>query len=251
MCASAPNEFTEEGATLDLAGSGARIRAEVRFSDIERYPRSFLHPGIMGPFSFVPAMECRHDVIHIRHALSGGLSVDGRGIDFTGGEGYIEKDWGHSFPQSWIWLQAGHFSQPGVSFMLSFARIPWLGRSFPGLIAFLKTPDAFTRFATYNGARMVSLSLKDGALRGRVEKGSDALEFEAVCGKGGLLKAPKGGAMSREIEECITAKLRLRFQRRGETVFEDESAAAGMEVSGQPEGAAPVRRRACGFRFGL
>ncbi len=229
------NVFTEDGITLDLEQESARVHAAVRFDAVERYPRSILHPGIMGPFSFVPGMECRHDVIHIRHALEGSLTAGGRRIDLAGGEGYIEKDWGHSFPQSWVWLQAGHFLQPGVSFMLSFARIPWLGRSFPGLIAFLKTPDAFFRLATYNGARMTALSLKDGTLSGRAERDGDLLDFEAVCGKSGLLKAPKGGAMSREVEECITATLRLRLRRSDELLFEGESVAAGMEVCGKPE----------------
>ncbi|WP_243392439.1 MULTISPECIES: tocopherol cyclase family protein [unclassified Mesotoga] len=30
-------------------------------------------------------------------------------IDLTGGKGYIEKDWGRSLPDAWIWMQSNNF----------------------------------------------------------------------------------------------------------------------------------------------
>ena len=55
-------------------------------------------PGVMGPFSFVPFMECYHGVVNIDHKISGSLMINNEEIDFTDGYGYIEKDWGKSFP---------------------------------------------------------------------------------------------------------------------------------------------------------
>ena len=51
----------------------------------------------MGPFSFVPLMECYHGILSMNHSLKGTLSFQGENLLFTGGKGYIEKDWGHSF----------------------------------------------------------------------------------------------------------------------------------------------------------
>ena len=229
------NEFTDSNVNLNLHNGHSQISASLRFEDVVRYPRSFLSPGIMGPFSFVPGMECYHGVVHISHTLHGSLHVDGREIDMTGGEGYIEKDWGRSFPSAWIWLQANHFAQRGTSFMFSLARIPWLGRSFAGLIAFLKTPDGFFKFATYNGAHVQQLTLKGNTLTGRLQRGSDALDFSATYQRGGLLKAPKNGLMNRTIEESITAEVSLQLYHHNRILYEGQSGWAGMELAGRPE----------------
>lgn len=229
------NEFTDRGICLGLHNDDTQIRAALSFSDVAKYPRSFFSPGIMGPFSFVPCMECYHGVVNISHTLSGSLLVDGTGIDMTGGEGYIEKDWGRSFPSAWIWLQANHFAQRGASFMFSLARIPWLGTSFAGLIAFLKTPDGFYKFATYNGACVEKLTLEGSKLTGCLGRGGDTLEFTAQYQRGGLLKAPKNGLMSRTIEESITAEVSLRLYRNDRIIYQGQSGWAGMEIAGRPE----------------
>ncbi len=58
------------------------------------------------------------------------LTINGEPMDLTGGRGYIEKDWGTSFPSAWIWMQCNTFDTPDTSFMLSYARIPWMGSHF-------------------------------------------------------------------------------------------------------------------------
>jgi hypothetical protein len=93
-------------------------------------------------------------VVSLDHVIEGALDIDGRTIDFTGGRGYTEKDWGRSFPSSWIWLQSNHFSTPGSSFTASVAIIPWIGRSFPGFIIGLWHQNKLYRFATYTGAKI-------------------------------------------------------------------------------------------------
>ena len=63
----------------------------------------------MGPYTFAPFMECYHGVLSFDHTIAGSLAVDGQELDFTGGHGYIEKDWGQAFPKAWIWTQSNHF----------------------------------------------------------------------------------------------------------------------------------------------
>ena len=52
----------------------------------------------MGPFSYLSFMECYHGILSMKHSLEGTLSWNGQLIDFTNGIGYLEKDWGSSFP---------------------------------------------------------------------------------------------------------------------------------------------------------
>ncbi len=228
------NEFTETGIKLDLWKEGSSISGELRFADIVRYPKTVLSPGIMGPFSFIPGMECYHGIVHISHTIRGALDIDGTHSDFTGGEGYLEKDWGKSFPERWIWIQANHFSNPGDSFMFSIARIPWLGRSFTGLIAFVHTGDKFYKFATYNGGK-ASVSLCGNKLQASLTKPGYVLNLKAVNAVGGTLKAPKNGLMHRDITESITAEVTVELRgRRGELLFLGSSERAGMEVVDWP-----------------
>jgi hypothetical protein len=230
------NRFSDQGIEINLANESARISCKLQFDQIEKFPRSFFSPGIMGPFSFLPGMECYHGIVNISHTISGSLCFNGEETDMTGGEGYIEKDWGKSFPQSWIWMQANHFETRGASFMFSVARIPWLGRSFTGLISFLKTPSGFYRFATYNGGTIQRLRIAGDTITARLRNAAHTLDFTAAYTQGGILKAPKNGMMHREIEESITAEIKVSLTgRKGNTIFEGTSGRAGMELSNAAE----------------
>ncbi|MHB1314296.1 MAG: tocopherol cyclase family protein [Christensenellales bacterium] len=231
------NEFSDRGIRLCLNQGNMKISGELFFTELVKYPKSFFSPGIMGPFSFIPYMECYHGIVNMSHKINGFLNIDGAVRDMTGGEGYIEKDWGSSFPDTWIWVQANHFKTPGTSFMFSVARIPWLGRSFTGLICFLQTKNGFYKFATYNGSRLQAVKTGDGKLEAAVCNGKYSLEFSAVYSKGGILKAPKNGLMSRKIEESIDADVSVHLARKhGGTVFKDTSHWGGIEIAGSLEG---------------
>lgn len=228
-----PNEFSDNRIKLELNHGAYPIRGELLFQNIIKYPVSFLSPGIMGPFSFVPCMECYHGVVNIHHTISGHLNIGGLPVDMSGGDGYIEKDWGKSFPDSWIWLQANHFERQGDCFMFSMARIPWLGKSFTGLISFLKTDKGFYKFATYNGSKITQLDFDGSILHATVRNKKYSLEFTTKYSKSGILIAPKNGLMHREIQESITAEIALRLQDlKGNVVFQGTSKWVGMELCG-------------------
>ena len=86
------------------------VKGILQFGNIVKWPNPWYSPGIMGPYSFVPFMECYHGILSMDHSVEGQLEINQKKIDFTGGRGYIEKDWGHSFPSAYIWMQSNHFS---------------------------------------------------------------------------------------------------------------------------------------------
>ena len=100
------------------------VKGELQFQSPIPWPSEWYSPGIMGPYAFVPLMECYHGILSMDHEIEGELEIDNQKIDFTGGRGYIEKDWGHSFPSAYIWMQSNHFSEKGISFKASVAKIP-------------------------------------------------------------------------------------------------------------------------------
>jgi hypothetical protein len=161
------------------------------------------------------------------------MTYNGTALDMTGGEGYIEKDWGKSFPQAWIWMQANHFAAQNASFMFSIARIPWLGTSFTGLISFLRTDEGFYRFATYNNSKVQRLKMDGDRIQATLKSPTHTLTFIATYARGGILKAPKNGMMLREIEESITAEVSLELlDQHGNVLYMDFSNRVGMEIAG-------------------
>jgi hypothetical protein len=228
-----PNHFTRAGISLDIPGlaSGA-----LRHQDITPWPVTLTHPGIMGPFAWVPRMECYHGVVSLDHGLLGRLELGGQPVDFDGGRGYIEKDWGRSFPQAWVWFQSNHFRTPGVCITASVAIIPWMGSSFNGFIAGLLHDGRLLTFATYNRSRIEHLEITDRVVVWVLRGGGYRLEIAAERAEGGILRAPTTIEMDRRIAETLNSRVEVRLLElrggRSRLVFHDTGASAGLEAVG-------------------
>ena len=65
-------------------------------------PFTPLRSDIMGPFRFLPTMECAHGILSMAHPLEDSVTLNGKTLDFSGGVGYIETDRGRSFPDCYL-----------------------------------------------------------------------------------------------------------------------------------------------------
>lgn len=231
-----PNHFSHDRISLDIEAADRRLRGNVSFDSLTPWPVTLAAPGIMGWYAYVPFMECYHGVLSLDHALNGTLEIDGEPADFTGGRGYIEKDWGRAFPRAWIWMQTNHFETPGASLTASVATIPWLGTAFRGFIIGLWHAGRLYRFATYTGARIESLQLTDSHAALRVSDGRYTLEVRAERSEGGLLHAPYHTDMLQRVTESLTATVHVRLTGKagGQTcaLFNDTGRFAGLEING-------------------
>ena len=223
--------FTRDSIRLDIDSDGLKIAGRLVYSGSVKYPASTLSPGIMGWYSFVPFMECKHAVVSVTHRIDGWLDIDGTTIDFSGGKGYIEKDWGKSFPESWIWLQSNHFSHSDACLMLSIAKIPWLGSFFTGFLGFLYFDGAFYPFSTYLKSEITGLRYNEEKLFVEITGKRYVLQIAAGLKQSGLLRAPKSGEMSCHIKESIDSELEVKLiSGSGNLVYHDHAARAGLEV---------------------
>jgi hypothetical protein len=205
----------------------------VRYENSTPLPFSVLSPGIMGPYSYAPGMECYHGIGSLDHELRGDIRVGGRPYDFSGGRGYIEKDWGSSFPQSWIWAQSNSFEVPGACLLFSLARIPWMGRTFPGFFSLVREGGRIHRLATYTGAKVSEAWLRGREMFARITSRHLTLTLRVLRSHEGVLLAPQAGAMDRRIGESIDARIFAHLtDSRGATIFEGVGEAAGLEVVG-------------------
>ena len=203
----------------------------VDYHNIIKYPRSLLSPGIMGWYSFVPYMECKHGIVSVNHELKGKIIFNGNSIDLNEGKGYIEKDWGTSFPEAWIWIQSNNFSNHETSFSFSLAKIPWLGRFFMGFISFLYLNRKFYLFSTYNKSVITDIEHDNTSITVTLKNNSAVLKARVVKNIFGELRAPASGDMSRRIKESIDSTIDLSLHDNdGKLIYEDSGKRAGLEV---------------------
>lgn len=223
--------FTESGIMLDIKTERTSITGNIDFINIVQYPRSILSPGIMGWYSFVPFMECNHGVVSVNHDLRGTLSINGNLIDMNGGKGYIEKDWGTSFPESWIWIQSNNFDEHAVSFMLSIAKIPWMGGFFIGFISFLFLDNMFYLFSTYNRSSISGVNNDKEQLEITLNNGSFQLKVKVTKNSFCDLTAPIKGEMTRRIKESIDSELHIGLFKTGEAIYTGIGKNVGLEIT--------------------
>lgn len=222
--------FTEDGFKIEITGKD-NIHGTALFKNKVKYPKSIAHPGIMGPFSYLPILECKHDVIFMRFGVEGEIILNGEKVSFNGAVGYIEKDWGSSFPEPYIWAQSNHFGNSDASFMLSVAKVTVLGMQFTGIISYLYNRGKVYNIATYNGAFIKAMNW--GGNAGIVVKEPKySLEIDLRQGESFVLKAPSAGTMNREVKESGDGVIELALKQGAKTIFYGHGVSAGIELCG-------------------
>lgn len=219
------NSFSEEGIDINITAHGFICFGKINYGKFTE-----LNYNMMGPFCIIPNLECNHGILSLAHTLSGKLNLNGKEINFDNGYGYIEKDWGRSFPKAYTWL---HFKEKESfnSVMLSIANIPFMGKSFKGHIAVVYENGIQYRFATYNFSRIKQNS-DNGII---LKKGKYLLKVFILDSTGQPLKAPKAGEMTRIIFERAACNMDIEFYKGKRCVFKKSGRASYEKVIGQTE----------------
>jgi hypothetical protein len=229
-----PNRFNSSGIALSIKEADLRLEGSLAFGKITPWPVNLLSPGAMGWYAFVPEMECYHGVLSFDHGLEGTLNCNGVKIDFRGGRGYIEKDWGTSFPGYHIWCQSNSFNQPGISVIASVANIPWRGGWFDGFLAALLFDGRLYRFTTYSHARVSRLCFERDNLIIHFSNSRYRLEIEALHSRGQALASPASGAMTSHLRESLDARLDVKLmetlQNRERELYAGKGVCSGLEI---------------------
>lgn len=211
------NRFGKEGISLNIQGPDFHAIGSVRFGSFTpiRY-------DIMGPFRYVPFMQCKHSVISMRHSVNGTLSINGTPYVFQDAIGYIEGDRGYSFPSKYLWTQCSF--QDGA-LMLSVADIPFCGIHFTGVIGVVLLGGKECRLATYLGAKAVKITADEIV----VHQSRFILTVKPLNQVGHSLRAPVSGAMIRTIHEHPCCQVYYRFEGNGLPLLELDAPNAALE----------------------
>ena len=226
----ADNTFEAEGLSINLNSPYLKVKGQIQIGGLSPIDRGVWSPNIMGPFGYLNFMECYHGVVSMTSPLQGELEIDGQMISFDGGKGYIEKDWGKSFPRAYVWLQTNHFKDPKTSLMFSYADIPFLGFYFKGLICNLLYNNQEYRFATYNFSKVLMEEITPKKATYVLKKGRYTLHIEAIQKDQIDLASPINGAMDHTIKEGLSGEVRIKLYDKKTLLYEDIGIEAGIEI---------------------
>ena len=226
------NVFSKEGIHIDIKdeAQNLNINGDIKYSNMKNINTSFMKPNIMGPFSYIPFMECNHAILSMQNNANGSININNNVIKFEDDMAYIEKDWGCSFPKTYIWCQGNNFQKSNSSFMLSIADVPFKMFKFKGVICVLMTGDKEYKFTTYNNARLVECDINDNSLNITLKKGELVLNVKSTYDKGLKLSAPVKGKMEKDIFESIVATITVTLKKEDNIIFSDTSTNCGLEI---------------------
>lgn len=266
------NRFSQTQITLDISREEIDMRGTLSFQDIVEFPRAFLRPNIMGPFTFLPFLQCYHGLVSLSSKIEGKLLINGESIDFSEGRNYIEKDYGISFPKHWVWMQSNHFQNESITLFFSIAEIPYLGLKFTGFLCTFTFEEDTIIFSPYSSAKITYLHISKKSVEIKLENHKYILKILAkkaptnpngpdsiIQNENAVMRAPKKGLMIGKCIESMTASLQVElYQKTRKHLFglkklipilKDTGKFAGLEIMAQDQSFPKITKKKKGLIF--
>lgn len=213
------NSFTDQDISLNLVNENYNIKVNLKYS-----PFLPLEKDIMGPFKNLPKMECKHNIFSMKHYVNGIITINNKAYIFDNNLGYLEGDYGSSFPNKYMWIQSNSFEN--CAFFLSIATIPYYKINFTGLISSLIINDKEYRFATYNFSKVLIYSNEHV----RIKKRKYILDVYIKDSDRLILSAPKNGDMTRKVQESMEATIEIVLSKGGAEIYHAITNNASIEI---------------------
>lgn len=230
------NTFSLDGINLHLRYKNKYIIGDIKFKNIAKWPDTTVNPGSMGFYNYLSFMECYSQVCILDGDIIGSLNIDGKVVDFTGGKVYVEKNWGKSFPKSWLWVQSNNFDTKKVSLTCSLATIPFPVKPFRGFLIGVTVGNKFYRFTTINNSKLklnsigedIELVVSKKNLRLTLKTSTDKDDFVLCMG-------PENGNMIPLVRETLHGKVHMVLEdtKTNSIIFEGIGKSTGVEYGGE------------------
>ncbi len=223
--------FSKERIKVNFKGKKLIINGEVKFKYLTKLNSTFINPNIMGFFSYMPFMQCKHGILSMNHKLLGSLIINNELISFDNGIGYIEKDWGYSFPKYYTWIHCNNFEKKNTSLFFSFAKIPFLFKSFNGFICNFLLDNKQYRFATYNKSKL-NIRNDNNSVNILINNKKYILKIFAKPKESKKLFAPNNGKMDIQIKEALSVYINIELKDviNNTVIYEGQSDYASIEI---------------------
>jgi tocopherol cyclase len=163
----------------------------------------------MGYAYYIPNLPCYHSVLNTSQIVFGEIRHKGEHYVLENEMGYLEKNWGISFPESYFWVHAVDPTDPNISLLFSRAEIVWLGKIFIKHVGHLR----------FDGKQIDLRELKnftfsniiDGPENQTIQIRSVSIQLDIGLGFGTKVhfQGPNDGELSRAICHQSDAKIEV------------------------------------------
>lgn len=171
----------------------------------------------MGPFQFFHTiMPCNHGLLAMRGKAKVKVSSDLIQGSYEA-QLYVEKDWGDTFPDRYIWIHAD-FPKENVALFFSVATVMVGKLKFPGFIANILIDDEHYTFATWN---LAQLKVTGSPTDIRIDLANKDMKVTLHAHPQHMvnLHSPIDGIMNSSIREALSAPLQMILQlKSGKTL---------------------------------
>lgn len=224
--------LSEKGVKAHLKDEENDLLIGLDFGDILPLKQDMYAPSIMGPLEYIK-VPCYHDVVSMRHQVTGTVVINGETLKINSGRGYLEKDRGSTFPSRYVWTQCNQFKEDdSSSLFLAVADIDFKVMNLTGAIAVYHDGVKEHRFATYLGTK-TKVHVDDDQLGYTVtlKDRSKTLIAEVSLINSNELIAPMNDEMDYAIKETVKATVAVTFKEKGKpssVLTSDHGAAEGV-----------------------
>lgn len=230
------NIFTKSYMKLNLKEENYQLKGELYYTSHSPLKNTWYAPTIMGPFSYF-SMECNHAIISMDHYVDGTIWINKQRMEFEDGYGYMEKDYGTSFPKKYLWFQSNTtkkevLDHKKMSLVFSIASIPIWKCSFRGFFCVFLIGDKEYRFSTYDGSRIKEFKKKDSNLyQIKLTKKQYELKLVIKSPCSFTLASPKEGTMNQAIKETLNAEATVTLKYKKKVIVKQRMICSGFEDS--------------------
>ena len=226
------SQLGSEGMILQIEEDELDIKGEVRFAEQITLKQSAMHSGLMGPFKYLPFLHSYHEVIALTHTLAGEICINGEVIDFTGGKGYIDKEWGKAYPNVWIWAQCNQFKQSDMAMMLGVMRHQLFLDYQTSFVVPIYYQGQLEVFANYNGGHIAKLYRYKGYIHIVITQKNKLLDLKIYGQDEVDLAMSRNAHMIKDVYNCMNAKIEVKLTQNGMVLLEKTGYDVQLEIGG-------------------
>lgn len=170
----------------------------------------------MGYTYFIPNLPCYHSVLNSAQSVSGEIQHKGVRYTLDHEMGYLEKNWGTTFPESYFWVHAIDPNNPAISLLFSRAKIVWLGKTYIKHVGYLRFDGQQIELRALKNVTVSNSNISSENRSIQIRSASAQLDLALEYGREVLFKGPKDGALSRMIAHQTDAsiKVSLTYENR-------------------------------------
>ena len=78
----AKNIFSKEKIEINIKDNDFEVCGKIKYSKSKNINTNLFNPNIMGPFSYIPSMECNHAILSMQNKINGTININNKNIIF-------------------------------------------------------------------------------------------------------------------------------------------------------------------------